>query len=308
VVPRGFLASFAAAPAAVLSALSDLGFAEIRITEDWERALQREALDQASRGEGPLIAPSCPAIAALVEIRFPSLLRHMALLASPIAAAAAGFPLHRLVVVPACPAQREAVRRESRAGRVAVVAPTDLAAAVQPLLAGGSAGSAAAAVRTATAMAGPEPDGVLRVTGLRHAVRVLELAEAGALPGARLLEPFACDRGCAGSPYLGVDPFVVGLRLALAGPAPAREGSVAAAAVGRRTPPAPRAGARLDPDMTTAIGMFGAIDEAARSLPGRDCGSCGAPTCTAFAEDLVLGRAGASDCPHRTRPLGGIKQ
>ena len=38
---------------------------------------------------------------------------------------------------------------------------------------------------------------------------------------------------------------------------------------------------------------------------GYDCGACGAPTCAAFAEDLVLGRAGASDCPHRTRPLGG---
>ena len=44
--------------------------------------------------------------------------------------------------------------------------------------------------------------------------------------------------------------------------------------------------------MATAIGMLGAIDEAARALPGRDCGSCGAPTCAAFAEDLVVGRAG----------------
>jgi Na+-translocating ferredoxin:NAD+ oxidoreductase RNF subunit RnfB len=58
--------------------------------------------------------------------------------------------------------------------------------------------------------------------------------------------------------------------------------------------------------MATAIGMLASIDEAARSLPGRDCGACGAPTCAAFAEDLVLGRAGASDCPHRTRPLGGL--
>jgi hypothetical protein len=146
---------------------------------------------------------------------------------------------------------------------------------------------------------------VLRVTGLRHAVRVLELAEAGALSGVRLLEPFACDHGCAGSPYLGVDPFVAGHRLALANPAAAREGADAAAAIGRRHPPAPRAGTRLDPDMATAIALLGAIDEAARSLPGRDCGSCGAPTCAAFAEDVVLGRAGASDCQHRTRPLGG---
>jgi serine/threonine-protein kinase RsbT len=306
VVPRAFLASFAAAPAAVLAALSALGFGEIRFTEEWERALRLEALGRADRGRGPLVVPSCPAVAALVEARFPGLLGRMALLASPLAAAAAGFPLHRLVVVPACPAQREAVQRESRAGRVAVVAPADLAAAVRPLLAGCSAGDAAAADRAAAAVAEPQPDGVLRVTGLRHAVRVLELAEAGVLPGVQLLEPFACDRGCAGSPYLGVDPFVAGHRLALASPVAAREGSAAAAAVGRRHPFVARAGSRLDPDMATAIGLLGAIDEAARALPGRDCGSCGAPTCAAFAEDLVLGRAGASDCPHRTRPLGGI--
>lgn len=294
VVPRGFLASFAAAPAAVLSALSALGFAEVRFTEEWERALRLAALDRAVRGGGPLVVPSCPAVESLVEARFPGLLARMAPFASPLAAAAAGFPLHRLVVVPACPAQREAVRRESRAGRVAAVAPVDLAAAVQPLLAGGAPGIAAAAGAAASAVADPEADGVLRVTGLRHVVRVLELAEAGALPGVRLLEPFACDGGCVGSPYLGADPFVAGHRLALARLVPVAE-----------SPTVPRAGSRLDPDMATAIGMLGAIDEAARSLPGRNCGSCGAPTCAAFAEDLVLGRAGASDCPHRTRPLGG---
>ena len=305
VVPRAFLASFAAAPAAVLAALGGLGFGEIRTTEEWERALRLEALDRAGRGHGPLVVPSCPAVAALVETRFPGLLGRMALLASPLAAAAAGFPLHRLVVVPACPAQRAAVQRESRAGRVAIVEPCGLAAAVRPLLAGAPAGDAAGAERGAADLDGPGPDGVLRVTGLRHAVRVLELAEAGALPGVRLLEPFACAGGCAGSPYLGVDPFVAGHRLALAGPAAARAGSTAAAAVGRRHPFAARAGSRLDPDMAAAIRLLGAIDEAVRALPGRDCGSCGAPTCAAFAEDLVLGRAGASDCPHRTRPLGG---
>ena len=31
-------------------------------------------------------------------------------------------------------------------------------------------------------------------------------------------------------------------------------------------------------------------------LPGIDCGSCGAPTCEAFAEDVVRGNADESDC------------
>jgi len=321
VVPRAFLVSFAAAPAAVLSALQHVGFAEIRFTEEWEEALRREALELVGRGRGPLVLPSCPAVAALVEARYPGLLDRMAPFAPPPAAAATGFPLHRLVLVAACPAQRDTARRESRAGRVVIVAPKDLAAAVRPLLAGvsagrsadgtaagapagASAGASAAAEAFPVAGAEPRPEGVLRVTGLRHVVRVLELAEAGALAGVRLIEPFACDGGCDGSPYLGVDPFVASHRLSCAGAAVAAGGSSVAAAVGRSIPAAARTGARLHPDMATAIAMLGAIDEAARSLPGRDCCSCGAPTCAAFAEDLVLGMAGSSDCPHRTRPLG----
>ena len=298
VVPAGFLAGFAAAPAAVLTALSALGFARVGITEEWERALRHEALVRACRGEGPLVAPSCPAVVALVESRFPVLLHRMAPLATPPAAAVAGFTLQRVVVVPACPAQREAVLAEGRAGRISVARPEELAAAVRPLLAGtvDAAVDAAAAARDSN----DDERGVLRVTGMRHVVRALELAEAGALPDVLLLEPFACDGGCLGSPYLGIDPFVAAHRLATAAPL----GRIRATAVVRSLPRSPRPGARLDPDMATAIGMLGAIDEAARALPGRDCGSCGAPTCAAFAEDLVVGRAGASDCPHRTRPIG----
>ena len=315
VVPRGFLASFAAAPAAVLSALSALGFAEVRFTEEWERALRLEALDRTARGGGPLVAPSCPAVESLVEARFPGLLPRMAPFTSPLAAAASGFPLapaggRACVPSPARgrpPRESGGQDRDRRAGgprrgRSAAAGRRSEGRRGGRGVPGGCRGMPAAPRRPPTRRADPEVDGVLRVTGLRHVVRVLELAEAGALPGVRLLEPFACDGGCVGSPYLGADPFVAAHRLALAC-LPSGTGSpTVPAAVGRRRPRVPRAGSRLDPDMATAIGMLGAIDEAARSLPGRDCGSCGAPSCAAFAEDLVLGRAGASDCPHRTRP------
>ena len=38
------------------------------------------------------------------------------------------------------------------------------------------------------------------------------------------------------------------------------------------------------------------IDELAKSLPGRDCGACGCPSCAALAEDIVLGRAAREAC------------
>ena len=36
-------------------------------------------------------------------------------------------------------------------------------------------------------------------------------------------------------------------------------------------------------------------------LPGLRCGSCGAPSCHAFAEDVVMGRADEEDCIFKVR-------
>ena len=43
------------------------------------------------------------------------------------------------------------------------------------------------------------------------------------------------------------------------------------------------------------------INEIEKSLPGLDCGSCGAPSCRAFAEDIVCGNADQHDCIIRFR-------
>ncbi|MFR4561995.1 MAG: (Fe-S)-binding protein [Flavonifractor plautii] len=47
-------------------------------------------------------------------------------------------------------------------------------------------------------------------------------------------------------------------------------------------------------------------------LPGLHCGSCGAPSCRAFAEDVVLGRASEDDCifkvRERMRSMAGSKE
>ena len=41
------------------------------------------------------------------------------------------------------------------------------------------------------------------------------------------------------------------------------------------------------------------------SLPGIDCGVCGSPTCRAFAEDIVAGRAEETMCVFHHRPNAG---
>ncbi|MFA5658317.1 MAG: (Fe-S)-binding protein, partial [Oscillospiraceae bacterium] len=47
--------------------------------------------------------------------------------------------------------------------------------------------------------------------------------------------------------------------------------------------------------------MMAQVEEICKRLPGLDCGSCGAPTCKALAEDIVRGDAKESDCIHLLR-------
>jgi ArsR family metal-binding transcriptional regulator len=70
------------------------------------------------------------------------------------------------------------------------------------------------------------------------------------------------------------------------------------AATARRRPYAARPGIRLDSDMGKAIQKLGRLQMIIKSLPGRDCGTCGAPTCAALAEDIVMERATIDLCPY----------
>jgi hypothetical protein len=54
--------------------------------------------------------------------------------------------------------------------------------------------------------------GVLRVTGLDHVVRVLNAIEDGLASDLAVVEPWACDEGCVGSPLLPNDPYLAGHR------------------------------------------------------------------------------------------------
>lgn len=45
-----------------------------------------------------------------------------------------------------------------------------------------------------------------------------------------------------------------------------------------------------------AMRMMSDINEIQKRLPGLDCGTCGAPSCRALAEDVVKGYASVNDC------------
>lgn len=57
----------------------------------------------------------------------------------------------------------------------------------------------------------------------------------------------------------------------------------------------------LGPTLSESFSRFNQVERLCRRLPGLDCGSCGAPTCKALAEDIVRGEAEESDCIYHFR-------
>ena len=58
---------------------------------------------------------------------------------------------------------------------------------------------------------------------------------------------------------------------------------------------------KLAENVEDAMRLMQEIDQISQRLPQLDCGSCGAPTCRALAEDIVRGNAQENDCIFRMR-------
>ncbi|MCX8032718.1 MAG: hypothetical protein N3B14_04935 [Thermoleophilia bacterium] len=323
VVPPGLLASCGLdhSPGQVMTALESLGFAEVVISGPFEEAVSR----MTSLADGallPTILPVCPAVINLVELRFPALIKHVAPYESPWEAIQAVCQNRRTAYVISCPAQRSAILLHYLAGQdkpeqePIFVTPETVLQAVMTYLSGhkgkqlpstsSTKESIAPVLRSSDA--GPEEHTrVLRVTGLKHVIAVFERAEDLLLQDVHVIEPYACPGGCMGSPLLPEEYHVTRFRWELAEAELARsagsftkqEPAANLQPQPRRKPLRPRPGIRLDPDMARAIQKLGELQAIIRALPGKDCGMCGAPSCAALAEDVVMNRADISRCPYR---------
>ena len=52
----------------------------------------------------------------------------------------------------------------------------------------------------------------------------------------------------------------------------------------------------LGGDASERFARYSEMQRLLAALPGLDCGSCGAPSCAALAEDIVRGEAATEDC------------
>lgn len=144
-------------------------------------------------------------------------------------------------------------------------------------------------------------DRYLAADGIENCVRVLEQIDNSDITTLDFVELNACNGGCVGGAMTVANPYIAQARLQ---------------SLKRYLPVSPNRPAsewipdeyfhekkieynpysQLSSDRKTAMKMMSDIENIATKLPGLDCGSCGAPTCMAFAEDIVKSEAHPNDC------------
>jgi hypothetical protein len=152
-------------------------------------------------------------------------------------------------------------------------------------------------------------DNYLSVDGIHNVINVLEEVEMGKLDDVVYLECLSCPGGCIAGPLTVENKFISRVRIR----------QLADKNLEEFTPQenipelfeqgyfsgqkeiTPRPIMQLDTDITKAIQLMSELEKTLAELPGIDCGSCGAPTCRALAEDIVKGYAVETDCVFRLR-------
>ncbi len=144
-------------------------------------------------------------------------------------------------------------------------------------------------------------DKYLAADGIENCIKVLEQIENDDFTDLDFIELDACNGGCVGGAMTVANPYIAQARLQT---------------LKRYLPVSPNRppdteiperffvdgnvtfdhGMLLSDDRNEAMRMMSEIESIAHDLPGLDCGSCGAPTCMAFAEDIVKNETSADEC------------
>jgi hypothetical protein len=150
-------------------------------------------------------------------------------------------------------------------------------------------------------------DRYLAADGMVNAIQVLDAIEDGKFPHLEFVELNACPGGCVGGAAAVENPYIAKarihgmrhslpsnqnyLRLLNQKPDYVPEYVMVDSPIINHVPEV-----RLSDNLAEAMRMMQRIDEIYKMLPQIDCGSCGAPTCRAFAEDVVKGECQIDDC------------
>lgn len=314
----------------VLNGLISLGFDEV-----YEVAKAAELVSAYTRlylkldgVKKPAISSACPVVVRLIALRFPSLAEHIIHMLPPMEVAAKlakerALSLHPeltesdigVCFISPCPAKASYVKN-GFAGYKSFVDEVVSISDVYFLLIGKMKRdgklehlSQTGRIGLGWARSGGEAtaifnDDYLAADGIDNVIHVLDQIENGNIPPLEFIELNACTGGCVGGVLTIQNPFIAKARLQSL----RRYLPVSLNSIGKEENYIPdyylfedlpeyAPVTRLSNSIAQSMRMMTDIQNLKNSLPGIDCGSCGAPTCRAFAEDVVKNMASADDCP-----------
>lgn len=310
----------------VLTGLKDMGFDDVfevsRAAELVSDATRRIILS--GKLPRPIISSACPAVVRLIRVRFPDLCEHVLPLNAPMEFAAAiakdeavkktGLPRAKIgaFFITPCPAKVTDIRvpigteKSEVDGAIAIseiftrlTSKMEKEDHVEPLSHSGIIGVGWASSGGESAALLDEK--YLAADGIENVIRVLEELEDEKIRELDFIELNACFGGCVGGVLCVENAYVAKARLQrlrkylpvsqnhlmenyIPGSMKWEEGLEFAPIL------------ELSDDLDEAMRMMSEIDKLCGEVPGLDCGACGAPSCRAFAEDVVRGFAKKSDC------------
>ncbi len=313
----------------VLNGLLKIGFDEV-----YEVAKAAELVSAYTRlylqTEGikkPAISSACPVIMRLIALRFPSLEEHVIHMLPPMEIAAKlarqraieNNPTLRpedigVCFITPCPAKVSYVKNgfagyESRVDKVVSISDVyfllinamSIDDKLESLSESGKIGIGwARSGGEATAIFN---DDYLAADGIENVIRVLDQIENGNIPPLDFIELNACTGGCVGGVLAMQNPFIAKARLqSLRRYLPVSQ-TVLPLGVDYipdsflfEDLPEYAPITRLGGSIAESMRMMADIQKFKSTLPGIDCGACGAPTCRAFAEDVIKKIACPEDC------------
>lgn len=317
----------------VLTALKRMGFDdvyEVSGAAELASEMSRKYVEE-HKDKWPIISTACPSVVRLIRVRFPNLIDHLLPIKAPVDIAAniarkkamkiTGLPSEKIgiIFISPCAAKVSAVKTPlgyAKSDVDAVVAIKEvyprllnymkeieinqdieeLAIAGKIGISWGGSGGEASGLLT---------DSYLAADGIENVIRVLEDLEDQKFTLLEFIELNACNGGCVGGVLTVENPFVAKVklkRLRKYMPVARNHSSKEEIKDGYWTKALQYEPVfKLGVNIKESIAMMAKVEELCNKFPGLDCGSCGAPTCKALAEDVVRGAASEKDCIHILR-------
>lgn len=313
----------------VVNAFLKMGFDEVfevsrgaEIVSDCTRKLVAQ-----DKLKYPIINSACPAVVRLITIRFPQLIDCILPFNSPMevsakaareeAMAKTGLKSEDIgiIFISPCAAKNTSVKSPIAIEKSNVDAVVAISEVYPKLLAqmnkedtlisltksgrigvswGKSGGEAA----------GTLIDKYLAADGIENVIKVLEDLEDEKFNDLEFIELNACSGGCVGGVLTIENPYVAkarlnGIRKYL--PVSLTHVEKIPDNIYTEKPYKPSDVFSLSSDLSEAMEKMTKLENILKTLPNLDCGSCGAPSCRALAEDIVRNKTTDKDCIYHMR-------